>query len=295
VFLVDQRKTTASWLIYPQPDFWNVGQLWRSMDRLNQADSMLLAFMLANTGAILCFCLYRYSAARSECRTFIRDAASPFREGKFNEVISIAARNSRSHVVNIVAEVLTTYASAPPGLTNTEALGLAQRAFQRRNKLLAAHLKCDLNPLATIASSAPFIGFLGTVNGLLGSFTGTTGPPSAALARLASEIAEALLLGAMGIVVSILAVWCFYYVRSRVKLLETEMSNAELEAVACLKAHTQWREQFEHSSAAMRIFSVADTSAGRSWEVPSDRQRPLLLAFWCCVIYVVFLFARAWS
>jgi biopolymer transport protein ExbB/TolQ/biopolymer transport protein ExbD len=295
VFLVDQRKLKISGIIYPQPGFWNVGQLWRSMDRLNQADFLLLAFMLANTGAILCFRVYRYRAARRESRTFMRDAASPLREGNFDEVISIAARNSRSHVANIVAEVLTTYASTPPGLTNTEAIALAQRAFQRRSKLLAAHLKCGLNTFATIASSAPFIGFLGTVNGILGSFTGTTGPPSAALARLASEIAEALLLGAMGIVVSIVAVWCFCYVRSRVKVLETEMSNAELEAVACLKAHPQWREQFEHSSAATRIFSVGDASAGRSWEVPYDRQRPLLLAFWCCALYVVFLFARAWS
>jgi biopolymer transport protein ExbB len=294
VFLVDQRKPKITGIIYPQPGFWNVGQLWRSMDRLNQADFLLLAFMLANTGAILCFRVYRYSAASRESRTFMRDAASPLREGKFDEVISIAARNSRSHVANIVAEVLTAYASAPPGLTNTEAIALAQRAFQRRSQLLAAHLKCGLNTFATIAASAPFIGFLGTINGILGCFVGTSGSRASALPRVASQIAEALLLGAIGIVVSILAVWCFYHVRSRFKVLENEMTNAELEAVSCLEAHPEWREQFEHSSATTRILTVGDAFAGRSWEVPYDRQRPLLLAFWCCALYVAFLLARAW-
>ena len=295
VFLVDQRETKTAAIIYAQPDFWNVGQLWRAMGWLSRADFLLLAFMLANTGASLCFRLYRYRAARRESRTFIRDAASLLREGKFDEVISIAARNSRSPVANLVAEVLAAYASARPEFPSTEAIALAQRAFQRRSKLLAAHLKCGLNTFVTIAASAPFIGFLGTVDGILGSFTATTGPRSAALAGLASEIAEALLLGAMGIVVSILAVWCFYYVRSRVKVLETEMSNAELEAVTCLKAHSEWRGQFEHSSATTRIFTVGDAPAGRNWEVPYDRQRPLLLAFWCCALYVAFLLAHAWS
>src|SRR3974390_2436417 len=168
VFLVDQRKINYSWMVDAQPDFWNVGQLWRSMDWLSRADFMLLTFMLANTGAILCFRLYRYSTARRESRTFIRDAASPLREGKFDEVISIAARNSRSPVANIVAEGLAAYGSARPELSHAVAIALAQGAFQRRRKLLAAHLKCGLNTLATIAASAPFIGFLGTVNGFLG-------------------------------------------------------------------------------------------------------------------------------
>src|SRR5581483_11044236 len=37
VFLVDQRKTPAA-SIYPEPDFWDAGELWRRMDSLNRAD-----------------------------------------------------------------------------------------------------------------------------------------------------------------------------------------------------------------------------------------------------------------
>ena len=295
VFLVDQRKTNISWATYPQPDFWDADRLWRSMGRLDRADFLLLAFMVANTGAILTFRLCRFAVARREFRTFMRDAASPLREGKFDEVISIAARSERSHVAHIVAEVLEAYASAGADFTNAEAIALAERASHRRSKLLAAKLKYGLGTFATIASSAPFIGLLGTINGIVGSFTATTGPPATALARLASELAKSLLFGAMGIVVSILAVWSFYYVRRRCKVLETEMSDAELEAIAYLKAHPEWRGRFESSPSTTIVFTAGDASAGRRWEVPYDRHRPLLLAFWCCALYVIYLFAHAWS
>ena len=295
VFLVDQRKTEISGTIYPQPHFWNVGQLWRTMDWLNRADFLLLAFMLANIGSILCLRFHRYSLARRESRIFIRDASSPLREGKFDEVISIAARNNQSHSANIVAEVLAAYASAGSEFTNVEAVALAQRVLQRPTRRVAAQLRCGLGKFTTIASSAPLIGFLGTINGILGCFVGSSGSRAGALARLASEIAEALLFGAMGIVVSILAVWSFYYLRSRLRALESEMSNAGLEAIACLEVHPQWREQFEHSSARIRIFTLGDGPASYSWEVPYDRQRALLLAFWCCALYVAFLLTHAWS
>jgi len=292
VFLVDQRKSQTSVVGCSQPDVWNLARLWQSMDWLGRADFMLLAFMLANTGAIICFRLYRYNTARRDSRTFIRDAASPLRDGKFDEVITIAARNSRSHVANIVAETLRAYASAPPAFTNREAIATAQRAFQRRSKFLAAHLKLGLNTFTTIASSAPFIGFLGTVNGILGSFSGTTGPAYAGLARLASEIAAALSLGAMGLLVSLLAVWCFNYLRGRFEVFENEMSTAGLEAVTYLKAHPQRREQFEQSFATKKVFAVGN--AARTWEVPYDRQRPLLLAMWCCALYLAYVLVLSW-
>jgi MotA/TolQ/ExbB proton channel family len=74
----------------------------------------------------------------------------------------------------------------------------------------------------------------------------TAGRPSADLTRSASEIAQALALGAMGLLVSILAVWCFNYLHSRIEVFEGEMSNAELEAVTCLEAHPQWGKRLNN-------------------------------------------------
>jgi biopolymer transport protein ExbB/TolQ len=248
--------------------------------------------MLANSGAILCFRLYLYNAVRSHSRSFIRDAASLLREGKFDEVVAIAARNSRSHVASIFAESFVAYASSPSRITDTEATAAAQRASQRSSKFLAAHLQRGLNTIANIAASAPFVGFLGTINLILGSFTGTTGPRSASLARLASGIAEALGLGAMGLLVSLLAVWCFNHLRCRFEAFESEMSTAGLQAITYLKAHPQRREEFEQSFIPVKVFGVGNTA--RAWEVPYDRQRPLLLALWCGALYLAYAMVQSW-
>jgi biopolymer transport protein ExbB/TolQ len=236
--------------------------------------------------------VHRYNAARRQSSAFVRDTAPAMRDGKFDEVITIAARNSRSHVASIVAEGLAAYALAPSDITDTEAIAVAQRAFQRSSKVLAAHWKVGLSTLATIASSAPFIGFLGTVYGIQNAFRGGSMPPSTALASLASRIADALILGAMGLLVSVLAVWCFSYLRGRSGVFESEMSNAELEAVTCLRAHPQWREQFEHSAAARTTMAGAGDSAARSWEVAYDQQLSLLPAMWCCALYLAYVLAR---
>jgi biopolymer transport protein ExbB/biopolymer transport protein TolQ len=85
------------------------------------------------------------------------------REGDFRGVTKIAKRNRHSHVATLVAAGLVAFASAPPHVTDGEAIHTAERAFQRRRQIFAAELRLGLGTLTTIASTAPFIGLLGTV------------------------------------------------------------------------------------------------------------------------------------
>jgi biopolymer transport protein ExbB/TolQ len=152
---------------------WGMGYLWRSMGWLSRVDVGLLALMLGNTIVIICHRFYGHSAARRQSCTFVRDAAAALRDGKFDNVISVAARNSRSHVGTVIAVGLTAFASAPPEFTDIEAIDVAQRAFQRSRKMFAADLKLGIGTLSSIASSAPFIGLLGTVFGMMNAFGGS--------------------------------------------------------------------------------------------------------------------------
>jgi biopolymer transport protein ExbB/TolQ/biopolymer transport protein ExbD len=201
-FLVDQRKTESQLSIVDsyQPNLVrNISYLWRSMDWLGRAHLALLALMLANTGVVICYRLYHYNAMRRQTSAFVRDAASAMRDGKFDKVIEIATRNRESHIASAVAEGLAAYASAPPEFTDAETVESAERAFRRSSKLLVAHLKVGLGTLANVASSASFIGFLGTVYGILGAFDGIGMEKHAALRMLLSTIMEALVPGALGL------------------------------------------------------------------------------------------------
>ncbi len=64
----------------------------------------------------------------------------------------------------------------------------------------------DMTFLATLGSSAPFIGLFGTVWGIMNSFTAIAGTQNTSLAVVAPGIAEALFATAMGLVAAIPAV-----------------------------------------------------------------------------------------
>jgi biopolymer transport protein ExbB/TolQ len=68
------------------------------------------------------------------------------------------------------------------------------------------HLQSGLPILATVGSTAPFVGLFGTVWGIMNSFTGIAAAKDTSLAVVAPGIAEALLATAIGLVAAIPAV-----------------------------------------------------------------------------------------
>jgi biopolymer transport protein ExbB/TolQ len=269
------------------------------MGWLDRADITLLALMLVNTAVIIWHRIRRYSQATRQTRTFVHEAAVALGEGSFRNVAAIFERNRRSHVATVVTAALTAFGSTPLELTDLEAIDSALRASQRSRKMVSADLKLGLGSLATTASCAPFIGLLGTVFGILNAFGPMGMAKSAAMALIASHLAEALVTAALGLLVAIFATWSHNYFSRRVERLESGMSNAALELATYLRRHPQYRRQFEHSVAGVgrSLFGEPEVARARSWEVPYDRQRALLVWIWFSVFYLALLFARGiyWS
>ena len=109
-----------------------------------------------------------------------------------------------------------------PGVPLREAVG-------REVTLQTAALQKNLPYLATIASTAPYVGLFGTVLGILGAFqkiaaTGQTGP-----AVVSGSISEALITTALGLGVAIPAAVAYNLLLARVNLLSLEVENQALE------------------------------------------------------------------
>src|SRR5207237_14717 len=77
--------------------------------------------------------------------------------------------------------------------------------------IVHAELKRGLSSLATIGSTAPFVGLLGTVIGILTAFKKINETKAAGLASVAGGISEALVTTAVGLFVAIPAVMMFNY------------------------------------------------------------------------------------
>jgi biopolymer transport protein TolQ len=84
-----------------------------------------------------------------------------------------------------------------------------QRAMRVAISREEEHMEKSLPFLATVGSTSPYIGLLGTVWGIMGSFHGLAQVQQATLATVAPGISEALVATAMGLIAAIPAVMSY--------------------------------------------------------------------------------------
>ncbi|MDR2142097.1 MAG: protein TolQ [Deltaproteobacteria bacterium] len=100
-----------------------------------------------------------------------------------------------------------------------------QRALRRAGSAESVRLYRNLPFLASCGNATPFIGLFGTVWGIMGSFHEIGLKGTANLANVAPGISEALVATAAGLATAIPAVIFFNYFNSKIRILESEMSN----------------------------------------------------------------------
>jgi biopolymer transport protein ExbB/TolQ len=146
----------------------------------------------------------------------------------FGKLRAIAAKNDRASAHAVASASVAPSAKAllaglsQPGMALREAVG-------REVTLQTAALQKNLPYLATIASTAPYVGLFGTVLGILGAFqkiaaTGQTGP-----AVVSGSISEALITTALGLGVAIPAAVAYNLFLAQVNQLSLEVENHALE------------------------------------------------------------------
>ena len=106
-----------------------------------------------------------FSAARKQSREFAPKVAGALKDSKLEEAIKIADRSKKSHLAEVVTAGLQEFRSSQ-GAVNEETIESSKRALERAEAIVHAKLKRGLGVLATIGSTAPFVGLLGTVIGI---------------------------------------------------------------------------------------------------------------------------------
>ena len=122
------------------------------------------------------------------------------------------------------------------------AAGLANRQHDRATmkevvedtgRHVVHELERYLNTLGTIAAVSPLLGLLGTVTGMIRTFSALTSGGAGDPAALAGGISESLITTAAGLMVAIPALIGYRYLRGRVDVLVVQM---EKEAIALVEA-----------------------------------------------------------
>jgi biopolymer transport protein ExbB/biopolymer transport protein TolQ len=169
-----------------------------------------------------------FSAARKQSREFAPKVAGALKDSKLEEAIKIADRNKKSHLAEVVTAGLQEFRSAG---TSEAAIESSGRALERAEAIVHAKLKRGLAVLATIGSTAPFVGLLGTVIGILNAFQQIATQKTSGIGAVAGGISEALVTTAFGLLVAIPAVMAFNYFTGRVEAFDVEMDNSSSELV----------------------------------------------------------------
>jgi len=171
-----------------------------------------------------------YKAARDESLLFLPLFVTNLKSSNFQGALDAARKYKKSHIARVVSAGLIEYDADKADFRDSHDLvGAVGRALERSVSLTAAEMKKGIGGLATIGSSAPFIGLFGTVIGIVNAFTGIAQSGSGGLAAVSAGIAEALITTAFGIMVAVPAVMAFNYFTTRLERFQIEMSNSSAE------------------------------------------------------------------
>ncbi|MGE5648242.1 MAG: MotA/TolQ/ExbB proton channel family protein [Acidobacteriota bacterium] len=211
---------------------WDARALWAQMGWLARAVVITLFLMSAWSIGVMIDRLIAYSAARKQSRQFAPAVAGALREGKLDEAIKIADRYKKSHLAKVVVAGLQEFrahqiSSEIPG----EEIEASKRALERAEAIVHAELKRGVSSLATIGSTAPFVGLFGTVVGIINAFKNMAAEKSTGIGAVAGGISEALVTTAVGLFVAIPAVWMFNYFTNKVEAFDVEMGNSSSELI----------------------------------------------------------------
>ena len=211
---------------------WDPRSLWAQMGPLAKFVVVGLFIMSAYSIGVMIDRLMAYSAARKQSRAFAPAVAGALREGKLDEAVKVADRYKKSHLAKVVVAGLQEFqahqiSSEIPG----EEIEASKRALERAEAIVHAELKRGVSGLATIGSTAPFVGLFGTVVGIINAFKGISNNKSTGLGAVAGGISEALVTTAIGLFVAIPAVWVFNYFTSKLEAFDVEMGNSSSELI----------------------------------------------------------------
>jgi biopolymer transport protein ExbB/biopolymer transport protein TolQ len=173
-----------------------------------------------------------YNKAKQQSRQYAPKVAQALKNSNIDEAITISDKHKDSHLAMVVSSGLKEFSAHQAAAEITgEEMEASKRALQRAIAVKTAELKRGLAGLATVGSTAPFVGLFGTVVGIIGAFVALAQAESAGIGAVGAAIAEALVATAFGIGVAVPAVWLFNFFTNKVTNFSVEMENSASELV----------------------------------------------------------------
>jgi len=213
-------------------------EIWEHMSWVVRIITILMVGMSVWMFYVITERLLTFRAASDQSIRYVQALGEYLRQHKVNEALNGARAMPKSPVAKVMEsglqaliqgrEALKT--EGPDDVGNFDLVDSVNRALERVKERETSNLRKGLAYLGTVASATPFIGLLGTVIGILGTFQmlrgGTVG-----ITEIGPKISEALVSTALGLGVAIIAAMGFNYFTSRVEQYVIDMNDVSSEFI----------------------------------------------------------------
>ena len=209
-------------------------EMWTQMGTVAKAVSFILILLSVLSIYFFIERMMTFTRAKNKSKQAAPALADLLKAGKLNEALTLSNKKDYkgSHLARITAAGIHEFLAArESGLSLEEQIESASRGCNRAASLFTQDLKRGFSIVATIATSSPFIGLFGTIFGIITAFRGMQLTGSGGIGAVAGGISEALITTAFGILVAVIALWCYNLLNSKIDVYQAEMENTASEIV----------------------------------------------------------------
>jgi biopolymer transport protein ExbB/TolQ len=214
---------------------FNPIELWGKMTIVAQGVVVVLIVMSVYSLTIAFERFLYYRKARNQSVAYAKMVTVFLKQDKLQDAIDASKKFKNSHVARVLSAGLYEFShdikSGGANVKGHDMIEAAERAIEREALVTTADMKKGLSGLATIGTTAPFIGLFGTVIGIINAFRGMALTGSGGIAAVSAGISEALVTTALGLFVAIPAVWMFNIFMNNIERFQVEMSNSSNELI----------------------------------------------------------------
>ena len=181
--------------------------------------------------------------------------------GEVQDLITAVRAHQNSHVSQVVSAGILEYEGVrQKGGDPVASLELVTSALEDSTAETLLQMKRGLGFLATIGSTAPFIGLFGTVVGIINAFRSIASAGAGGMAVVSGGMAEALVSTGLGIFVAIPAVVAYNHFTGNLENFRVEMNRASSQLVNHL---FKFPELMARENKAPKVMVREEAYAGR--------------------------------
>ncbi|PZR14397.1 MAG: flagellar motor protein MotA [Archangium gephyra] len=214
---------------------FSLGHLWSQMGLFAKLIVITMGIMSVASLLVMFERIVVYMRSGSESVKFAEKMGQLLASGDVAAAAQAGVTKNVGHLGRTINAGLVAFKTAPND--KDVAIESVARALERQAAREVQSFKRGLGVLATVGSTAPFIGLLGTTMGIVNAFQQMAAAGSGGLGTISAGISEALITTAFGLLVAIPAVMAFNFLQGWVDARSVDLAESSNEFLDVVSKH----------------------------------------------------------